>query len=173
MIGQPDMDRLELDNPVRIPNALSMMTHQRWNSRVLGLTEYDRASWPDNIPLLYYGYHVMVGLGTIFMAIMISAAGLLRKGWLFKPCAKPLLWTLMLAAPLPFVANTAGWMTAELGRQPWIVYGLMRTEHGYSQNVSSGNALFTLLGFMGTYSLLSLLYVFVMIRILGKGPATT
>jgi cytochrome d ubiquinol oxidase subunit I len=63
-------------------------------------------------------------------------------------------------------------MTAELGRQPWLVYGLMRTEHGYSLNVSSGNALFTLLGFMGTYSLLSLLYVFVMIRILSKGPAT-
>lgn len=171
MIGQPDMDRLELDNPVRIPNALSMMTHQRWNSRVVGLTEYDRSTWPDNIPLLYYAYHVMVGLGTIFMAIMVSAAALLRKSWLFKPRAKPMLWALMLAAPLPFVANTAGWMTAELGRQPWLVYGLMRTEHGYSQNVSSGNALFTLLGFMGTYSLLSLLYVFVMIRILGKGPA--
>jgi cytochrome d ubiquinol oxidase subunit I len=172
MIGQPDMDRLELDNPVRIPNALSMMTHQRWNARVLGLTEYPREQWPDNIPLLYYAYHVMVGLGTIFMAIMLSAAALAWKGWLYLPRAKPMLWTLMLAAPLPFVANTAGWMTAELGRQPWLVYGLMRTEHGYSLNVSSGNALFTLLGFMGTYSLLSLLYVFVMIRILSKGPAT-
>src|SRR5207244_12030177 len=105
MIGQPDMDRLELDNPVRIPNALSMMTHQRWNARVLGLTEYDRASWPDNVPLLYYAYHVMVGLGTIFTAIMLTAAALLRKGWLFAPRMKPVLWVLMLAAPLPFVAN--------------------------------------------------------------------
>jgi cytochrome d ubiquinol oxidase subunit I len=170
MIGQPDMDRLALDNPVRIPNALSMMTHQRWNARVVGLTEFDHEMWPDNVPLLYYGYHVMVGLGTIFMALMVSSAALLRKGRLFTARARPLLWALMLASPLPFVANTAGWMTAELGRQPWLVYGIMRTAHGYSQNVSSGNALFTLLGFMGMYSLLSLLFVFVMIRILGKGP---
>jgi cytochrome d ubiquinol oxidase subunit I len=164
------MDRLALDNPVRIPNALSMMTHQRWNSRVVGLTEYDKSEWPDNVPLLYYAYHMMVGLGTIFMALMVPSAALLRKGRLFTPRARPVLWALMLASPLPFIANTAGWMTAELGRQPWIVHGIMRTAHGYSQNVSSGNALFTLLGFMGIYALLSLLFVFVMIRILGKGP---
>src|SRR5690606_7810615 len=71
MIGQPDMDRLALDNPVRIPNALSVMTHKRWNARVLGLTEFPREEWPDNVPLLYYAYHVMVGLGTIFMALMV------------------------------------------------------------------------------------------------------
>jgi cytochrome d ubiquinol oxidase subunit I len=81
-----------------------------------------------------------------------------------------MLWALMLAAPLPFIANTAGWMTAELGRQPWIVYGLMRTANGYSHRVSSGNTLFTLLGFMGIYALLSILFGFVFQRIIIDGP---
>lgn len=78
----------------------------------------------------------------------------------------------MLASPLPYIANTAGWMTAELGRQPWLVYGIMRTEKGYSSNVSTGNALFTLLGFMGIYVLLSMLFAFVAYRIVSDGPAT-
>jgi cytochrome d ubiquinol oxidase subunit I len=54
----------------------------------------------------------------------------------------------MLSFPFPYIANTAGWMTAEVGRQPWLVYGLLRTCTGYSMNVSSGNTLFSLLGFM-------------------------
>lgn len=170
MIGQPDMDRLEVDNPIAVPHFLSVMTYQRWDARVRGLTEFDRETWPDNIPLLYYAYHVMVGLGTAFIALMTLAAALLRRRRLFSPRARPVLWALMLAAPLPFVANTAGWMTTELGRQPWLVYGIMRTDAGHSLNVSSGNVLFTLLGFMGTYALLSLLFVFVMLRILAKGP---
>ena len=76
----------------------------------------------------------------------------------------------MLALPFPFIANTAGWMTAELGRQPWVVYGLLRTADGSSTNISLGNAWFTLIGFMGLYALLSLLYLFLMVKIIGQGP---
>lgn len=170
LIGQPDVDNLKLDNPVEIPKALSFMTHQRWDARIEGLSSFDKSTWPDNVPLLYYSYHVMVGLGTIFMGIMVLGAGLLRKDRLLHHRARPVLWALMLASPLPFIANTAGWMTTELGRQPWLVYGLMRTADGYSNKVSSGNALFTLLGFMGVYALLSLLFVFVAHRILDEGP---
>jgi cytochrome d ubiquinol oxidase subunit I len=170
LVGQPDMDRLELDNPIQVPHALSFMTYRRWNARVEGLTSFDRDAWPDNVPLLYYAYHVMVGLGTIFMALMAGGAALLRKERLFHRRARPVLWAVMLAAPLPFIANTAGWMTAELGRQPWIVYGLMRTANGYSHRVSSGNTLFTLLGFMGIYALLSILFGFVFQRIIIDGP---
>ncbi|MDF2692110.1 MAG: cytochrome bd ubiquinol oxidase, subunit [Labilithrix sp.] len=171
LVGQPDVEHLKLDNPIQIPRALSFMTHARWDARIEGLTAFDRREWPDNVPLLYYAYHVMVGLGTIFMALMASSAALLRKGRLFGPRARPLLWALMLAAPLPYVANTAGWMTAELGRQPWLVYGIMRTENGHSTNVSTGNTLFTLLGFMGIYTLLSLLFAFVAWRIVESGPS--
>ena len=72
--------------------------------------------WPQNIPLLYYSYHIMVGLGTIFIAIMVVAAFLLWRGKLFS--ARWMLWMLLLSLPFPYIANTAGWMTAELGRQP-------------------------------------------------------
>ncbi len=91
----------------------------------------------------------MVGLGTFFIAILLTAALALWRGWLYK--SRPLLWILMLLAPFPYIATTFGWMTAELGRQPWLIYGLMRTVHGASPRVSEGNALFTLIGFMGVY----------------------
>lgn len=80
-------------------------------------------------------------------------------------------WPLLLSFPLPYIANTAGWMTAEIGRQPWLVYGLIRVPEGYSKYVSSGNALFTLLGFMGMYTVLSILFIVLVYRIIEKGPA--
>ena len=67
----------------------------------------------------------------------------------------------MLAAPFPYIANQAGWMVAEVGRQPWIVYGLQRTAAATSANVSGGMTWFTLLGFMGMYAFLGLLYLFI------------
>ena len=82
-----------------------------------------------------------------------------------------MLWTIMLMAPFPYIATTAGWMTAELGRQPWLVYGLFRTADGNSLLVGSGNVLFTLLGFLGLYLLLGLLFLFVLLRTVARGPA--
>jgi len=81
-----------------------------------------------------------------------------------------MLWILMLSAPFPFIANITGWMTAELGRQPWLVYGILRTRDGYSATVSSGNTLFSLLGFMGLYLLLGILFVLLVVREIGHGP---
>jgi cytochrome d ubiquinol oxidase subunit I len=77
----------------------------------------------------------------------------------------------MLSIPFPYIATTAGWMTAELGRQPWLIYGLMRTIDGVSPRVSAGNGLFTLLGFMGMYMLLGILFLFLVIREIAQGPA--
>jgi len=77
----------------------------------------------------------------------------------------------MLSFPFPYIANTAGWITAEVGRQPWLVYGLLRTNQGYSANVSAGNGLFTLLGFMGMYTLLRILFIILIWREVGNGPS--
>src|SRR5262249_38353716 len=148
----------QLDNPLIIPRALSFLTYRRWIAEVKGLNEFPRDSWPDNIPLLYYSYHIMVGLGTIFIAIMLLALLQLWRGKLYS--SRPMLWILMLALPFPYVATTAGWVTAELGRQPWLVYGLVRTMEGTSARVSAGNGLFTLIGFMGIYALLAVLFLF-------------
>jgi cytochrome d ubiquinol oxidase subunit I len=158
LVGQPNMEERRLDNPIYVPGALSFVTYRRWEARVQGLSEFPKDQWPDNIPLLYYSYHIMVGLGTIFIAIMLGAAFLLWRSRLFD--SRWMLWIVMLSFPFPFIANTAGWLTAELGRQPWLVYGLMRTEAGFSHKVSAGNGLFTLLGFMGMYTVLSILFVF-------------
>ena len=124
--------------------------------------------WPQNIPLLYFAYHIMVGLGTLFIAVMGIAALLLWRKKLYQ--ARWLLWPLMLMFPLPYLANTAGWMTAEMGRQPWLVYGLMRTEEGFSKMVSAGNGWFTFLGFAGMYTLLSVLFLFLVLREIEHGP---
>lgn len=168
ILGQPDSRHLTLDNPLKVPKALSFLTYRQWTANVRGLTDFPEDQWPDLIPLLYYSYHVMVGLGTIFIAVMVVAALLLWRGNLYE--AKWMLWILMLCVPLPYIANTAGWMTAELGRQPWLIYGLMRTARGPSPTVVSGNVWFTLLGFMGMYAVLSILWLFLIYREIELGP---
>jgi cytochrome bd ubiquinol oxidase subunit I len=168
LIGQPDMERMRLDNPLEVPYVLSFLTYKRWGAEVRGLDSFPREEWPDNIPLLYYAYHIMVGLGTIFSGVMALSAFLLWRGKLFA--TRPMLWVLMLMLPLPYIANTAGWMTAELGRQPWLIHGLMRTADGASANVATGSAMFTLLGFMGMYALLSVLFLFLVTREIAHGP---
>ena len=169
IVGQPDVERQRLDNPILIPRVLSFLTYQRWEARVRGLNEFPKEDWPDSIEILYYAYHIMVGLGTFFIAIFLGAAFLLWRRLLYG--ARWMLWLLMLCVPFPYIANTAGWITAEVGRQPWLVYGLMRTHEGYSTNVSAGNGLFTLIGFMGMYTVLGILFLFLMRRELEQGPS--
>lgn len=169
IIGQPDINNQRLDNPIIVPKVLSFLTYQRWTATVRGLSAFPSDRWPDNIDLLYYSYHIMVGLGTFFIAI----TGLAFLLWLWKRRlfqTRWMLWIMMLATPFPFIANTAGWFTAELGRQPWIIYGLLRTADGSSPMLSSGNVLFTLLGFMGIYLLLGLLFVVLMVYEGLRGP---
>ncbi|MEW6543107.1 MAG: cytochrome ubiquinol oxidase subunit I [Nitrospirota bacterium] len=169
LVGQPNMETLTIDNPVAVPDALSILLYDELYAQVKGLDAFPREDWPDNVPLLYYSYHIMAGLGTILAGVMALALLLLWRGRLFA--ASWMLWALLLAAPFPYVATTAGWMTAELGRQPWLVYGLMRTAEGASPLVHSGNALFTLIGFLGLYLLLGLLFLFLVAETVRQGPA--
>ncbi|HUE52661.1 MAG TPA: cytochrome ubiquinol oxidase subunit I [Terriglobales bacterium] len=169
LIGQPNVDEGRIDNPVVIPGALGFLTYRRWGARMQGLDAFPPEFRPQNITLLYYSYHIMVGLGTIFIAIMVLSALLLWRGKLFQ--ARWMLWILLLSLPFPYIANTAGWLTAELGRQPWLVYGLMLTADGYSKTVSVGNGMFTLLGFMGMYTVLGILFLFLVCREIERGPA--
>ncbi len=168
LVGQPDVENRTIDNPIVIPRALSYLVYQNWDAEVKGLNAFPEKNWPDNIPLLYYSYHVMVGLGTFFIGIMTLAAFLLWRGRLYE--SRWMLWILMLAIPFPFIANTAGWFTAELGRQPWLAYGLMRTSEGVSPLISSGSVFFTLVGFAGIYLVMGLLYIVLMVREVGHGP---
>ena len=168
IVGQPDVNQRRLDNPLVVPRMLSFLTYQRWMAEVKGLDAFPEDQWPDNLPLLYYSYHIMVGLGTIFIAVLAVSAWKLWRRSLFA--SRLWLWVIMLVLPFPFIANTAGWLTAEVGRQPWVIYGLMRTNAGASMNVSSGNAMFTLIGFMGIYGVLSILFLFLVNREIEHGP---
>jgi cytochrome bd ubiquinol oxidase subunit I len=170
LVGQPDVEDRSIENPIVVPRALSYLIYQNWNAEVKGLDAFPKKNWPDNIPLLYYSYHIMVGLGTIFIAIMVLAAFLLWRGRLYG--SRWMLWVLMLSIPFPFIANTAGWFTAELGRQPWLAYSLFRTSEGVSPQVSSGSVLFTLIGFAGMYLIMGLLYIVLMVREVDHGPET-
>jgi cytochrome d ubiquinol oxidase subunit I len=169
ILGQPDVERRRIDNPLAVNSALSFLIYGTTRAEVKGLDAFPEREWPTNIPLLFFSYHVMAGLGTMFIAIMGLSALLLWRRRLFA--ARWMLWILMLAFPFPYIANTAGWMTAEAGRQPWLVYGLLRTEDGVSRHISSANTLFTLFGYMGIYAVLSILLLFLFQRQIDHGPS--
>jgi cytochrome d ubiquinol oxidase subunit I len=168
LIGQPNVQEQRLDNAIEVPGALSFLAYGAFGSYVHGLDEYPPDVWPDNIELLYYAFHLMITLGTIFILIMAYANFQRWRGKLDSD--RWLLWVLLLAFPFPYIANTLGWMTAELGRQPWLIYNLFRTQDGYSKVVSNGDTIFTLIGFTGLYFVLGVLFLGLTGRELAHGP---
>jgi cytochrome d ubiquinol oxidase subunit I len=168
LMGQPNEDTGVIDNPIVVNDVLSFLIYGTTKAEVKGLDEFPRDQWPTTLPLLFYAYHIMAGLGTWFVLVMGVSGFLLWRKALER--STWVLWALLLSFPLPYIANTAGWMTAEIGRQPWLVYGLMRTQAGFSNTVSASNTLFTLLGFMGLYSLLSILFIVLIYRQIDQGP---
>ena len=167
IIGMPDTEKRELMDPIYVPRVLSYLAYGDFRAKVVGLDDFPRELHPP-VELVYYAYHIMVGLGTIFIAVMALAALLLWRGRLYR--ARWMLWALMVAIPFPYIANQAGWLVTEVGRQPWVVYGLLRTSEATSTNVSGGMAWFTLIGFMGLYSLVAVLYLFLFGKIVHEGP---
>ncbi len=132
------------------------------------MNEFPRELGPTISRCIYFSYHIMVGLGTIQIAIMALGTALLLLKRL--PQSRAMLWTLMLAFPVPYIATTAGWMTAEIGRQPWLTTDCCAPPDGTSAQVGSGSGMFTQMGFMGLYLLLGLLFVFMLWRELEHGP---
>lgn len=168
VIGQPNVAARRLDNPIEFPDALSFLAYGTFNSYVHGLDEYPQSVWPDNIELLYYAYHLMITFGVMFIALTAYATfqnlrkKLMSTTWL--------LWIILLAFPFPYIANTLGWMTTELGRQPWLLYNIFRTSEGYSKVVNNGDATFTLIGFVGLYFVLGLAFLYLTGREIERGP---
>ncbi len=168
IIGQPNVAQHRLENPIVVPQILSFLAYGSFGATVEGLDAFPADQWPDNVELLYFAYHVMAGLGTLMLALTGIAAFLSWRHVLER--ARPVLWMLMLAFPAPYIATTAGWMTAELGRQPWLVYGVMRTADGTSRTVSAGNVAFSTLGYMGLYFVLGVMFLGLVGKLLARGP---
>lgn len=167
IIGMPDTERRELMDPIVVPGALSWLIYGDFRARVIGLNDIPEDQHPP-IEIVYYAYHIMVGLGTMFIALFALSAFLLWRGRLFD--TRGVLWLLMLAMPFTYIANHAGWIVAEVGRQPWVVYGIQRTALANSENVTAGMTYFTLFGFMGLYALVGILYLLLFFRIVATGP---
>ena len=168
IIGMPSTEQRTLLDPIVVPEALSFLAYGNFRAEVKGLNAYPKDLWPP-VQLTYYAYHIMVGLGTIFIAVLLLGAFLWWRHTLFT--SRWYLWALMLLLPFPYIANEAGWVVTEVGRQPWLVYGLLRTAAGGSPTVAAGETIFTLLGFAGMYALIGVLLLFLALLLVRSGPA--
>ena len=170
IIGMPSTDQHRLLDPIEVPGLLSFLTYGEAHRKVAGLDSFAVQDWPP-VQITYYAYHIMVGLGTGFLAILLVGAFLCWRRRLFT--ARWYLWILMLTLPFPYIANEAGWVVTEVGRQPWLVWGLMRTARGASPTVEAGQTIFTLLGFAGLYTLLGIGFLLLAVRQVILGPEST
>ena len=151
-----------------IPGGLSFITHMDFSYPIKGLNSFKPEDQPSQINAIFQFYHIMVGIGVILIAFTLLSCWYWRRGKLFEK--KWLLYFFILSVLLPQVANQAGWYTAEMGRQPWVVYGLLRTSDALSKSVSAGQVLFSLILFAFVYALLLVLFLFLLNRKIQHGP---
>ena len=153
---------------IQVARLLSFMTFGDWNAPIQGLDEFPKQDWPP-IAISFLSYHNMVLLGTLMLLVMAFGAYYLWQRTIFR---RPFwLRAAVLATPLPIIAIQLGWATAEVGRQPWIVYGVMRTADGVSRVVPAEQVALSLGLLVGMYVLLGGVWIFLMHRELGHGPA--
>jgi len=167
IIGMPDTEKSNLLDPIYVPDLLSYLAYGAPNAPVKGLDSIPKNLWPP-VEVTYYAYHIMIGLGGIFVGLMAVGAFLLWRKKL--EYSRWFLWLLLLSVPLPYIANEAGWVVTEVGRQPWIIYNVLLTANANSQNVSTGEIIFTLIGFVGLYIVLGLLFLYLVGASIVHGP---
>lgn len=151
-----------------IPSLLSIMIYGDKNSRVRGLTDFPRNEWPP-LAITSYSFHIMVFLGIYFIGLGVLGVFLLWRKKLFEN--RIFLQISLLSVPLPFITNELGWITTEVGRQPWIVYRLLKTNDAISVTVPAGQILATIILFCLIYALLFAAWIMVLKREMNRGPA--
>lgn len=154
-----------------IPNGLSFLIHQDFGTPVPGLDAFPDDEQPTAVNSIFQFYHLMVAIGLTLIGLSIVALFLLFKNQLFEK--KWLLWIFVWAVLLPQLANQFGWYTAEMGRQPWIVYGLLKTSDALSQAVSANQVLFSIIMFALVYLLLFLLFIYMLNKKIKYGISDT
>jgi cytochrome d ubiquinol oxidase subunit I len=153
---------------LKIPNGLSFLIDFNFNSEIAGLHAFPEDERPSQINAIFQFYHLMVAIGMALIALTLVATFLQFKGKLFNQ--KWLMTVFVFSVLLPQIANQVGWFTAEMGRQPWVVYGLLRTSDALSKSVSANQVLSSLIMFFLIYTVLFLLFIYLLDRKIKHGP---
>ena len=167
LFGIPNDDTETVDYSIGIPGGLSFLLHGSFDAEVTGLDQFKEKNEPP-VAIPFYTYHLMVGLGMLFVLLTVTAMVFRLRGTLFQK--RWLLWIFVFAVVGPYLANQAGWVAAEVGRQPWIVYGLLRTSEGLSHAVSANQVLGSIIMFGLIYAMLFAVWVFVLHNKIMHGP---
>jgi len=167
VFGIPDAKNERTRLAVRIPKMLSLLVHFDPNGRVLGLDEFPKEDRPP-VLLPFATYHAMILLGLVFIALGARGTWLQARKRLGS--SRGFLKLLLFAVPLPYLANEGGWIAAEVGRQPWAVYKVLRTSEAVSAVVPAGNILFSLVLFAAIYALIGAAGLSVILRTIRRGP---
>ncbi|MBU2515679.1 cytochrome ubiquinol oxidase subunit I [bacterium] len=167
IIGIPNVEEQRIDYEISIPGLLSFMVAFDTDFEVKGLNEFEKDLLPP-IMIPFFSYRIMVGLGFYFVLLALVGIVLHKKDKIAE--AKSYLLLLLISIPLPIIANEMGWIAAEVGRQPWIVYHELKTADAISTVVSAGEILFSLILFSCLYAVIFSLFVFLVQKKLKKGP---
>jgi cytochrome d ubiquinol oxidase subunit I len=167
LFGQPDVTAQRVNYSVRIPGMLSWLANGDFQKPVAGLDQIPRQDWPP-VAITFHSFHIMVWLGGLFVVLTLTGLYFRWQGTLFEK--RWLLWVFVWAVPLPYIANQLGWITAEVGRQPWVVYGLLRTSDALSKAVVANQVLGSIIMFIIIYAMLFAVWVFVLDSKIKHGP---
>lgn len=153
---------------LNIPGGLSYLLHYDFGAPVTGLNAFPEKDRPSQVNAVFQFYHIMISIGMILIVLTIVACFQWYRGKLFE--SKGLLWVFSFAVILPQIANQVGWFAAEMGRQPWVVYGLLRTSDALSKSVTANQVLFSLILFFIVYTILLLLFLYLLNKKIKHGP---
>src|SRR3989344_4591570 len=157
----------EMVHGVQIPGALSWLTYGNAKTAVPGLDQIPKDEWP-NVPFVFQTYHIMVGLWAVMFGIAVMGLWYWWRGSLEKK--RWLLWTMVFSVLLPHIAQQCGWISAEVGRQPWIVWKVLRTSDGVSTSINAAQVGGSITMFLLIYILLFALFIFLLDRKIKDGP---
>jgi cytochrome d ubiquinol oxidase subunit I len=167
LLGWVDKEKQEVTG-IGIPGGLSFLVHQDFKAPITGLNSFPVEDRPSQINAVFQFYHIMIAIGMMLIGLTLYASFLWWRGKLFE--TKWLLWIFSFAVILPQIANQVGWFAAEMGRQPWVVYGHLRTSEAFSQEVSSHQIVFSLIMFTVVYALLLVLFLYMVNKKIKHGP---
>jgi cytochrome d ubiquinol oxidase subunit I len=167
LFGWVDKEKQEVTG-LKVPGGLSFLLYQDFETPVKGLNYFPEDERPEAVNAIFQFYHIMVAIGMFLIALSLFAGFQWWRGKLFQQ--RWLLWVFVWAVLLPQIANQVGWFAAEMGRQPWVVYGLLRTSDALSKVVTADQVLFSLILFFMVYALLFFLFLYLLNKKIKHGP---